>query len=51
MTMHYFWAQNGPFALKNFFGNTIDIIFMFLLTPFIVQTLKKMIECIQNKYP
>ena len=35
--MHQFETENGPFALKNFFGKTINIIFMYLLDPFIVE--------------
>ena len=34
MSMHHFWAQNGPFALNNFFFlEKINIIFIYLLTP------------------
>ena len=40
--MHHFcasnWVQDGPFALnKNFLEKTINIIFIYLLAPFIVQ--------------
>ena len=41
MTMHHFWAQNGPFAIKKFFWKVITIILIYLLAPFIVQNLKK----------
>ena len=45
MRMHYFWAQNGPFAPNNFFlEKNINIIFIYLLsTPFIVQNFKKIL--------
>ena len=42
MTMHYFWTQNGPFA-PIFFWKIITIILIYLLTPFIVQNLKKIL--------
>ena len=44
MRMHHFWAQNDPFApnKKNFFEN-INIIFIYLLAPFIVQSFKKIL--------
>ena len=42
-------AQNGPFALKKIFvGKTINIIFTYLLLPFIVQNFKKLLEGIQS---
>ena len=40
MRMHHFWAQNGPFAplfFFFFFGKIINIIFIYLLAPSIVQ--------------
>ena len=38
--MHHFWAHNGPFTRNNFFlENIINIIFIYLLVPFIVQNL------------
>ena len=37
-----FWAQNGPFA-PNFFWKIINIILIYLLAPFIVQNLKKIL--------
>ena len=37
MTANQFWTQNGALVLKNFLGKTIDIIFMYLLAPFIVE--------------
>ena len=40
MTMHYFWTQNGSFALI-FFREIITLILIYLLAPFIVQNLKK----------
>ena len=37
-----FWVLNDPFVLKkNFFGKAINMIFMYLSAPFIVQNLKK----------
>ena len=43
MRMHHFWTQNGPFApnKKFFLKKIINIIFIYLLAPFIVQNLKK----------
>ena len=43
MRMHYFWAQNGPFA-PNFFWKIINIILIYLLAPFIGQNLKKILS-------
>ena len=44
MRMHHFWAQNGPFAPNNFFfWKIINIIFIKLLAPFIVQQFKKIL--------
>ena len=44
MWMHHFWAQNGPFALNNFFfSKIIDITLIYLLAPFIVQNFKKIL--------
>ena len=42
MTMHYFWTQNGSFALI-FFREIITLILIYLLAPFIVQNLKKIL--------
>ena len=37
MTMHHFWAQNGPFAPnKLFFKKIINIILIYQLAPFIL---------------
>ena len=37
-----FWSQDWPNCPKdNFFRKTIDLIFMYLLAPFIVQNQKK----------
>ena len=46
MRMCHFWAQNGPFALNNFFLVQIIIIitFIYLLTHFIVQNFKKILK-------
>ena len=43
MRMHHFWTQNGPFApnKKFFLKKIINIIFIYLLAPFIVQNFKK----------
>ena len=42
MKSHHFQAQNGPLAQNNiFFGKTINIIFMYLFAPFIMQIFKK----------
>ena len=43
MRMRYFWAQNGSFAQTKFFWKIIDIILMYLLAPFILQTFKKIL--------
>ena len=42
MTMHHFWTQNGPFA-PTYFWKIITIILIYLLAPFIVQNLKKIL--------
>ena len=42
MTMHHFWTQYGPFAPNKFFWKII-IILIYLLAPFIVQNLKKLL--------
>ena len=36
MRMHHFGGQNGLFAPNNFFWKIINIILIYLLTPFIV---------------
>ena len=43
MTMHHFWTQSGPFAQTIFFWEIITIILIYLLAPFIVQNLKKIL--------
>ena len=48
MTMYHFWARCGPFAQFFFFfffeeGGIITIILIYLLAPFIVQNLKKIL--------
>ena len=42
MRVHHFWAQNGPFApnKKLLWKKIINIIFIYLLAPFVVQNLK-----------
>ena len=45
MRMCHFWAQNGPFILKNFFLVQIIITFIYLLALFIVQNFKKNSYC------
>ena len=43
--MHHFWMQNTQIALKTiFFGNTIKILFVHLLAPFLVQNFKQIIR-------
>ena len=42
MTMHHFWTQYGPFAPDKFFWKII-IILIYLLAPFIVKNLKKLL--------
>ena len=42
MKMHHFWTQYGPFAPNKFFWKII-IILIYLLAPFIVQNLKKLL--------
>ena len=47
MRMCHFWTQNGPFVLNKFFlVLTIIITFSYLLAPFIVQNLKKLLQWI-----
>ena len=41
--MHHFWAQIGPFAQNNFFWKIIDTTLVYLLAPFIMQNLKKIL--------
>ena len=39
---HHFWVQNGPIAQNDiYFGKTINLIFMYLLAPVIMQNFKK----------
>ena len=46
---HHFWYQNSPFVLnKSFLSQTIVITFIYLLSFFIVQNLKKFLLRIQN---
>ena len=46
--MCHFRAQNGPFVMNNIFlVQTIIIIFIYLLTLFIVQNLKKLLQQFQ----
>ena len=48
MRLSHFWVQKGPFASnKHFLGKT-NIIFIYVLTHFIVQKFKKFLQCIQN---
>ena len=42
MRMCHFWGQNGPFA-PIFFKKIVNIILIYLLAPFIVQNLKKIL--------
>ena len=42
MRMRHFWAQNGPFA-PIFFWKIISIILIYLLAPFIVENIKKIL--------
>ena len=45
ITMHHFWTQSCPFGPNKFyFGKSNDVIFMYLLAPFIVQNLKKVLR-------
>ena len=45
MMMHHFWAQNGPLAPNKLFflKKIIDIIFIYLLAPFVVQDFKQIL--------
>ena len=43
MRMCHFWAQNGRFGPNKFFLKIINIILIYLLAPFIVQNLKKIL--------
>ena len=53
MRMHHFCAQNGPFArTKNFLEKIINIIFIYLLSPCIVQnSLKNLTAFLGPKWP
>ena len=43
--MHHFWAQKCPFAPnKTFFEKFVNIIFIYLLAPFTVQNVKKILS-------
>ena len=49
MSMCHFWTQNGPFVLnKSFLVQTTVITFIYLLTLFIVQNFKKILQQIQS---
>ena len=49
MRMCHFWTQNGPFVLnKSFLVQTTVITFIYLLTLFIVQNFKKILQQIQS---
>ena len=42
--MRHSWVQNGPLAVnKNFLEKIINIIFIYILAPFIVQNVKKIL--------
>ena len=41
--MHHFWAQNGPLTANKFFLENINIIFIYLLAPSIVQNFLKIL--------
>ena len=41
VAMHRFWVKNSPLALKNVFGKAVNIIFMYLWAPLIVQYFQK----------
>ena len=43
MRMRHFWAQNGPFAPNKFFWKIIKITLIYLLAPFIVQNVLKIL--------
>ena len=43
MRMRHFWTQNGPLAPNKFFSKIINIIFIYLLAPFIAQNFKKIL--------
>ena len=45
MRTHHFWAQNGPLAPNKIFflKKIIDIIFIYLLAPFVVQNFKQIL--------
>lgn len=44
MRTHHFGVKNGPVVPKeNFFIKTTDLIFMYLLAPFIVQNFKEIL--------
>ena len=48
MIMHHFWAQMAYFFAKIFFQKTININFMCLLAPSIVQNFKKSLDQIDS---
>ena len=50
MEMHHFCVQNGPFLTNNFFFKIIYIILIYLLVPFILQNLKKILPAEQELY-
>ena len=44
MRTHHFWIQNGPFAPNNsFLKKIMNIYFIYLLAPFIVKNLQKIL--------
>ena len=43
MRMHYFWAQNGPFAPNKNFWKIIKTTLIYQLASFTVQNLKKIL--------
>ena len=50
MRTHHFWIQNGLFAPNKFFfwEKVMNIIFIYLLAPFIVKNFKKFLQRIQS---
>ena len=48
MGMRHFWVQNGPFAPNFFLEKILNIIFIYLLAPFIVHDFKKFLLWIQS---
>ena len=48
LTMHHFWIQNNPLALKDIFRKTINLILMYFLASWIMQKSTKSSEHIQS---